>query len=130
MITWLIQTIADHPALGQGLPPAGLLTERERLRFAELKTPKRRGDWLIGRWTAKHLLQFYIEQRTGIRLQLNMLTMANDPDGAPRVIGDWRLGIGHSHPASRSRSSNLESLNLSISHCDGQALCAVTDTRG
>jgi 4'-phosphopantetheinyl transferase len=125
MIEWLIQSVADQPGLARGIVPAGLLSEPEQLRLAELKTAKRRGDWLIGRWTAKHLLQEWIERHTGIRPPLDALTIANDPDGAPRIVtaSCLRLFDGACDP--RLAASYLQSLNLSISHSCGSAFCAL-----
>jgi 4'-phosphopantetheinyl transferase len=93
MIHWLIQSIAGHPALARGIAPAGLLSEQEQQRLIELKTVKRRSDWLIGRWTAKHLIQAYIERQTGVQPPLHSLTVTNDPDGAPRPIFDFCFTI-------------------------------------
>jgi 4'-phosphopantetheinyl transferase len=118
MIDWLIQSIAGHPALARGIAPAGLLSEQEQLRLTELKTAKRRSDWLIGRWTAKHLIQSYIERQAGVQLPLNSLAVMNDPDGAPRIIADSDLNL----------QSAICNLQLSISHCDGYAFCALSDT--
>ena len=93
MIDWLIQSTTGHPALARGIAPAGLLSEQEQLRLIELKTIKRRSDWLIGRWTAKHLIQSYIERQNGVQPLMNTLTVVNDPAGAPRIIADCRLQI-------------------------------------
>jgi 4'-phosphopantetheinyl transferase len=122
MIEWLIQSTAGHPALARGIAPAGLLSEQEQLRFMELKTMKRRSDWLIGRWTAKHLIQSYIERQTGVQPLMNTLTVLNDPDGAPRIIADCRDAT--------YCVSTICNLKLSISHCDGYAFCALSDTCG
>ena len=127
MIQWLIQSTAGHPALARGIAPAGLLSEQEQLRLIELKTVKRRSDWLIGRWTAKHLLQSYIERQTGVQPLLHTLTVINDPDGAPRIIADCRLQIADYDLNLQSAICNLQ---LSISHCDGHAFCALSDTCG
>src|SRR5690349_11516548 len=120
MIDWLIQSTAGHPALARGIAPAGLLSEQEQLRFTELRTAKRRSDWLIGRWTAKRLIQSYVERRAGIQPALNSLTVINDPDGAPRVIADCDLNL----------QSAICNLQLSISHCDGYAFCSLSDIPG
>jgi 4'-phosphopantetheinyl transferase len=111
MIEWLIQSTAGHPALARGIAPAGLLSEQEQLRLTELKTAKRRSDWLIGRWTAKQLIQSYIERQVGVQPPMHTLTVMNDPDGAPRIVGDCKLQI-------------------SISHCNGYSFCALSDTPG
>jgi len=127
MIEWLIQSTAGHPALARGIAPAGLLSEQEQLRLMELKSVKRRSDWLIGRWTAKNLIQSYIERHTGTQPLLSMLTVMNDPDGAPRAIWDLGFGIWDCDP---DLNSKIQNLKLSISHCNGQAFCALSDIRG
>jgi 4'-phosphopantetheinyl transferase len=123
MIDWLIQSTAGHPALARGIAPAGLLSEQEQLRLMELKTLKRRSDWLIGRWTAKHLVQAHIERQTGAQPLLNTLIVINDPDGAPRIIADCRL-----QNADYDLQSLISNLQVSISHCNGYAFCALSDT--
>jgi len=125
MIEWLIQSTAGHPALARGIAPAGLLSEQEQLRLVELKTVKRRSDWLIGRWTAKHLIQAYVERQIGAQPLLNTLTVINDPDGAPRIIADCRL---HNADYDLNLQSAIYNLQLSISHCNGYAFCALSDT--
>jgi 4'-phosphopantetheinyl transferase len=125
MIDWLVQSVAAHPDLARGVAPSGLLSEPEQALLASLKTAKRRRDWLLGRWTAKHLLQTSIEQQTGRRMPLDALIVGSDPDGAPRVVADWRFHIADSQSANQSRVSDLRSLNLSISHSHGRAFCAL-----
>ena len=128
MIEWLVQSNAAHPALSRGLPPDGLLSESELRRFESLRAEKRRRDWLLGRWTAKQLLRAYVEQRTAALVPLDTLIVESDPDGAPRIeIGDWRLEIGR--PAFNLQSL-IANLQLSISHCDGLAFCAISDGAG
>jgi len=124
MIDWLIQPITAHPDLAQGLAPESLLSLGEQRRLASFAVEKRRRDWLLGRWTAKRLLQSYVAQRTGAWLPLESFVIASDPDGAPHVIGDWRLEIGKEISNFQSLISNLQ---LSISHCNGYAFCAICD---
>jgi 4'-phosphopantetheinyl transferase len=125
MIDWLIQSSNAHPSLRQGIAPIGLLSELERASFTALKTEKRRRDWLLGRWTAKHLLQASIERQTGQRPALDQLVVGRDPDGAPRIIAEWRSQIADHDPNLQSAICNLQSLSLSISHCRGRAFCAL-----
>jgi 4'-phosphopantetheinyl transferase len=127
MIDWLIQSVTAHPALARGVAPGGLLSEREQKQLTALRIAKRRRDWLLGRWTAKHLLQAYIEGRTGVRPPLNTRRVANDLYGAPYVAGDWGLAIGDRELIAQSPIPTPQSLNLSISHCDSYALCALSD---
>ena len=127
MIDSLIQSITAHPDLAQGLVPEGLLSLGEQQRIAGFAVAKRRRDWLLGRWTAKHLLQSYVARRTGAWLPLDTFVIENDPDGAPRVIGDCRLQITDFPLNLQSAISNLQ---LSISHCNGYAFCAISDRNG
>jgi 4'-phosphopantetheinyl transferase len=127
MIDWLVQSDTAHPDFARGVAPAGLLSQQEQARLASLRTEKRRLDWLLGRWTAKHLLQASIERWTGQRIPLDRLIIVNDPDGAPRVTGDWSLEMRVQERYLQSPISNLQPLSLSISHCRRRALCALAE---
>src|SRR6266540_730485 len=127
MINWLIQSITAHPNLTQGLAPAGLLSPSEQQRLAAFTVAKRRGDWLLGRWTAKRLLQSYVAQCTDAWLPLDTFIIDSDSDGAPHVIVDCKLQISDFPSNLQSAICNLQSLMLSISHCDGHAFCALAD---
>lgn len=105
MIHWLVQPAAALPAT---LPP-GVLGETEAAQYAVLTVPKRRSDWLLGRWTAKELVQAHLEKTSGSAPLLETITIAADPDGAPYVSLD-----GARLPPS-----------LSISHSHGTAFCAL-----
>jgi 4'-phosphopantetheinyl transferase len=96
-VAYLVQSQQAHPALAQGIPPADLLNEAEAARFAALKTEKRRRDWLLGRWTAKHLVRQWVWQKTAEWLPLAAVEIGNDADGAPIVNGHWSLSISHSN---------------------------------
>jgi 4'-phosphopantetheinyl transferase len=127
MIEWLVQSASAHPDLARGCPPAGLLGASELGRFQALRTEKRRHDWLLGRWTAKHLVQSYITQLGGVRVPLDAIEVASDPDGAPRLgFRDWELEIGTAKRASQFLISNPQSLSLSISHSRDRAFCAIS----
>jgi 4'-phosphopantetheinyl transferase len=84
------------------------LSPAERETLATLRYPKRRREWLLGRWTAKHLLQR--ARPAYAALPLDAITVGNDPDGAPylAVAGEGRLP-----------------LSLSISHRNDRAFCAL-----
>jgi 4'-phosphopantetheinyl transferase len=114
MIRWLIQTTADHPDLAAGRAPAGLLTAEEATRYQAYTSPRRRRDWLLGRWTAKQLVQRHIALSSGFRPALDSFTVAQEPSGAPYVA---------SHYAAVALSLPLA---LSISHSQGYALCALS----
>ncbi len=91
------------------MPPAGLLNAAELRQFCALRTPKRQREWLLGRWTAKRLLQMLVAQELGEEAALDSFTIINTPNGAPSV----RYGLFGEIP-------------LSISHRDTHALCAVS----
>ncbi|MGB9752078.1 MAG: phosphopantetheinyl transferase [Roseiflexus castenholzii] len=118
MLYWLIQTLADHPALACAEPPEGLLSSAEEARFRTLTREKRRRDWLLGRWTAKHLAAHYIELVTGRRPALRDIVILTDPDGAPRL------------QSQNGDASIIDRLAISISHSRDHAFCVLTDTPG
>ena len=122
MINWLLQSTSNHPDLARGVVPAGLLSGAEQARLAALATEKRRRDWLLGRWTAKHLIQRYVERQAGLRPPLDELAIGSYPDGAPYVIVDRRLQIADFGGNLQSTICNLQ---LTISHSGDRALCAI-----
>ena len=67
-----------------------------------------RREWLLGRWTAKHLLKHARAEYAD--LPLDEISVGNDPDGAPylSVADEGRLA-----------------LSLSISHRSTRAFCAL-----
>ena len=155
IVHWLVQSADAHPALGQGQAPLGLLHAAEAERLAGLSLPKRRADWLLGRWTAKHLLQSTLQHELGDRLPLNTLLIQNDRDGSPYACVE-QSAVSSQPSASSGQSSivNHQSsiiyhqssiidhqssfiihhssfirlpVSLSISHSGTQAFCAVSD---
>ncbi|MBE2267275.1 MAG: 4'-phosphopantetheinyl transferase superfamily protein [Anaerolinea sp.] len=94
IIHWLTQTLDDHPDLRRGVPPEGLLSGYEFDIFTHLKTDKRRRDWLLGRWTAKNLLQSI----NGGKTPLDAISIFNRPDGSPYCpeYPHYSLSISHS----------------------------------
>ena len=76
--------------------------------MAQLRIPKRRTDWRLGRWTVKCAVASYLGLPGAIR---TLATIAVKPaeTGAPRVfIGGYAAEVA-----------------VSLSHCDGVGLCAV-----
>jgi 4'-phosphopantetheinyl transferase len=101
-IHWLEQTLADVPEDGRWLS-AG-----EQLRAEAMRFPKRRTEWLLGRWTGKCAIACCLG--TGRSPQsLAAIQLVPGSDGAPVVLV-------HDRPAS---------LAVSISHRGGAAVCAV-----
>src|SRR5512145_850300 len=104
MIQWLVQSATEHGDLARGIAPPGLLHPVEQRRLAELKLSKRRSEWLIGRWAAKHLLQACLERDLNVHLPLDAIGIYNDAHGAPVAmvdggsrIAEWTISISHSH---------------------------------
>lgn len=99
-VAWLEQAAAEVPA------DDGWLGERERAVLRGLRFAKRRGDWRLGRWTAKRAVAAALElSEVGLR-DIEILAAAN---GAPEAwIGGERALV-----------------SLSLSHSAGHALCCV-----
>jgi 4'-phosphopantetheinyl transferase len=104
----LLESTRAHPKLSAGLAPVGLLSAAEQARLDGLKVPKRRRDWLLGRWTAKRLLQSYLSDTQGLNLPPDVIEILAAEDGAPYVQVGEPL-----------------SLSLSISHSGSESFCAV-----
>ncbi|MBN1642314.1 MAG: 4'-phosphopantetheinyl transferase superfamily protein [Anaerolineae bacterium] len=102
MIYWHLCAAADAPA-------QGFLSAAERRTVEGLRFPKRREEWLLGRWTAKELLRLSIPAYES--LPPGAISVCNDPDGAPYLSleGEGRL-----------------TASLSISHRAGCAFCALS----
>ena len=104
----LLQSLDSHPSLAEGVAPEFLLSFAERSRFTRFIVPKRRRDWLLGRWTAKHLVQSYLALTEGSLMPLDEIEISADDNGAPYVSVGGRLPI-----------------SLSISHSGDTSFCAV-----
>lgn len=85
------------------------LSARELATMRALKVPKRRGDWRLGRWTAKHAVTSAL-QLPHDRSTLRKVEIKAAESGAPEV-----------HLA-----GNDTPVIISISHRGGLAACAVT----
>lgn len=102
-VFFLTQTLADIPA------DLRWLAAGERARVAAFRFPKRRNDWLLGRWTAKRTLLAFLIQAGQVAPEYPSLDIRSAPDGAPEPFL-------HDLPAP---------LSLALSHSGGQGLCAV-----
>ena len=101
MINWLIQTTNDQA------PPPDWLSAAEQARYRGFKTAKRQQDWLLGRWTAKRLLQ---QTAATANAALHQIQIDSADSGAPII-----------NPI----SAVADPPALSISHSHGHAFCAV-----
>lgn len=82
------------------------LSEGERLRVAEMRFPKRRNDYKLGRWTAKRAIGAYLP---GTVPRDSLLEIRAAADGAPDPYLNNKPGI----------------FSISISHSNQRSLCAV-----
>jgi 4'-phosphopantetheinyl transferase len=99
---WLSQTESDI------VSGEDWLSEKERAVLSGFRFPKRRRDWLLGRWTAKRCLRAYLEI-PGDPSSLRTLEIFAAADGAPEP---FRNGVALP-------------LSLSLSHSVGVSLAAV-----
>ena len=111
MIQWLVQSGSDLPEPAAGEIPSSVLSAAEETHYRGLHSAKRRRDWLLGRWTAKRLLQAVLTGQDGKTAPaLAEIQIANDPRGVPISL----------------RPRPLTGGQLSISHGHGRAFCAVS----
>jgi 4'-phosphopantetheinyl transferase len=85
--------------------PEEFLSALEIAKYGSLRFPKRRQEWLLGRYTAKHLVQGLPGFES---LPLPVFEIHNMPDGAPFIVLPGQPGT----PGC-----------LTISHCEQTALC-------
>jgi 4'-phosphopantetheinyl transferase len=101
-VYWLEQSASDLP------PGDEWLSGRERARLDELRIPKRRADWRLGRWTAKCAVSGYLNLPRDPQL-LAAVELRPASSGAPEVfLRGWPAPVA-----------------LSLSHSHGAGLCAI-----
>jgi 4'-phosphopantetheinyl transferase len=101
-VYWVEQTANDVPADNQWLS-AG-----ERQCLIRLRIPKRRTDWRLGRWTAKHAVAAHLNLPSDLHSLANIEIRAA-PSGAPEVFL-------FDQPAP---------VTISLSHTAQAAMCAI-----
>lgn len=101
-VYWLEQRGRDVPPLDDWLGP------EEALRLSGLRFEKRRADWRLGRWTAKHAVSACLNLGRGSD-SLREIEVRPAASGAPEV---WLGG-------------QVAPVTISLSHRGGAALCAV-----
>jgi 4'-phosphopantetheinyl transferase len=101
-VHWLEQTSADLPAEDDWLS-AG-----EGVRLSGMRFAKRRGDWRLGRWTAKRAVSLYLNLPADPR-SLARMEIRPAPSGAPEVF----------------LANAPAPVTISISHREGRAACAI-----
>jgi 4'-phosphopantetheinyl transferase len=119
MIRWLVQSATEDDLLARGSAPMSWLHPTEQERLARLKRARRRHDWLLGRWTAKRLLQACIEHDSHQCLPLDVIVIDNDGNGAPiaRVYNAstsaaWNISISHRHDSAFCATSTVAPIGL------------------
>lgn len=104
---WLEQTEADVP------PENDWLSASEATLLNGMRFAKRRGDWRLGRWTAKRALAS-LWKSPASPLALAEIEICPAPDGAPEVF----------------LSKSPAAVSISLSHRAGRAMCAVSLSGG
>ncbi len=97
--------LAEESQLSVGAAES-FLSADEILQFKRMRFPKRRREWLLGRYAAKRLLATVLQPDPPAVLEVH-----NGPSGAPQV---WLNGIQRSD------------LCLSISHSGSATFCALS----
>jgi len=101
-VRWLEQSLAE---MG---PETDWLSAAEVARLGNLRIPKRRQDWQLGRWTAKHAVAAYLQLPSDPSC-LAAIEIRPAVSGAPEAFID-------NEPAP---------VSISLSHRDGRAACAI-----
>jgi 4'-phosphopantetheinyl transferase len=102
VVSWLEQSTADVPA------DNNWLSAGEESLLSGLRIPKRRSDWRLGRWTAKHAVASYLNM-TFHPGTLALIEIHPAASGAPEAYFE----------------NNPANVSISLSHRAGRAACAV-----
>lgn len=108
MIHWLTQSHDVVPQTAVHGHPLHFLSDSEADRLATLPSETQRRDWLLGRWTAKRLLQTVIWETNGTTVPLDLITLRNVASGMPTIESQLPLVNGQ--------------FSLSFSQANGQVL--------
>jgi 4'-phosphopantetheinyl transferase len=134
MIQWLIRSVEQNSDLAQGIAPPNMLHPVEQRRLSSLRVTKRRREWLLGRWTAKQLLQTCLAQERHVRLPLESIAIYNDAAGVPVALvqdQEWIISISHSHNvafcATLPADARACGLGADIEHIESRAERFVED---
>ena len=101
-VGWLEQRLADVR------DEPDWLSARELERMAQLRIPKRRDDWRLGRWTAKNATAAYLHLPHD-RATLRTIEIHPANSGAPAVF----------------LANQPAPVSISLSHRAGRAICAI-----
>jgi 4'-phosphopantetheinyl transferase len=111
LVYWTVTLDDQTPCVNFTIPFDAYLTPYELERLSKLRFPKRRAEWLHGRWTMKYLLRHSIPAYAN--LPPVQVQLKNEPEGMPFL-------------EKASDGSRLP-LYISISHREHRAFCALTD---
>jgi 4'-phosphopantetheinyl transferase len=104
-VEWIEQTEADVPRETEWL------SANEARQLNDMRFPKRRDDWRLGRWTAKQALALYLDIPDDFQ-SLAHIEIRPAASGAPKVfLNNAPAGV-----------------SISLSHRSGRAVCAVTQS--
>jgi 4'-phosphopantetheinyl transferase len=101
-VIWLEQSAGDVPT------EENWLSAGELSLLSGMRIPKRRTDWQLGRWTAKHAVAAYLKLPSGAQT-LATIEIRPTASGAPEVFFD----------------NSLAKVSVSLSHRSGIGACAV-----
>jgi 4'-phosphopantetheinyl transferase len=79
-IYWLLQKTSDLPG------DDNWLSENERALLQKMKFPKRRGEWRLGRLTAKRLVASYLKTSHGEQYNFPEIEIFPSASGAPKAL--------------------------------------------
>jgi 4'-phosphopantetheinyl transferase len=91
--------------------PGDWLSRSERAHLQGLTVPKRRADWLLGRWTCKQLVAAWLLGRGYESPPPSAISIDAGGAGAPRL----------------TLPADLPRARISVSHSRGTALCALSE---
>jgi 4'-phosphopantetheinyl transferase len=98
ILYWLTQNFSDVPE------DDDWLSEGERIILSGMRFPKRRNDWLLGRWAVKQAICAYQSRKDPVLSSLEIRAAA---DGAPEAFWNGEPG----------------KVSISISHSNDRSLC-------
>ncbi len=102
-IYWCSRLLQDVPISGDWLHPS------EKLVADGYKFPKKKNDWLLGRWTAKNAVKTFL-QKSFPHLLYSQIEIRAAEDGAPEVFFE----------------NNRLPVFISLSHSQGIGFCTIT----
>ena len=107
-IYWTIYKTPEDFSFTGIFSPALFLSEKENEKLQDYRFPKRRFEWLSGRWALKNLIRLSFSEYAN--LALKEIEIANEPGGAPFIL---------------LHGERIHDLKVSLSHRGGLAAAAV-----